>query len=175
MNPLLLGRLKRNLPPPALFQPGTRDMWTDPYIAHRALEAHFDPRHDDASRRPEIVDKSVRWIVERVADAPGGTLVDLGCGPGLYAERFARIGWQVTGIDVSGPAIDCARSRCRSAGLSIRYHKADYLRAHWVQGCSVVVLIYGGFCVISPSRRNLLLRRVLDSLAPGGYFVFDVF
>ncbi len=150
-------------------------MWTDPYISRRALDAHFDPSHDDASRRPETIAASVDWILRRTRDAPGRALLDLGCGPGLYAERFARAGFQVTGIDASRPAVACARQRARSAGLGIDYRRGDYRRAPLPGGQAVIALVYGGFCVLCMEDRDRLLKRVHAALAPGGYFVFDVF
>jgi SAM-dependent methyltransferase len=175
VNPLLIKRLLANSGAPPPFHPGTRDMWTDPYISRRALSAHFDPTHDDASRRPKTIDASVSWIRGCTQDAPGRKVLDLGCGPGLYAERFARSGYRVTGMDVSRPALSCARRRARSDGLDIAYRRGDYRRSSLPEGQSVVTLIYGGFCVISEQDRSRLLDRVRAALVPGGYFVFDVF
>ena len=48
-------------------------------------------------------------------------LLDVGCGGGLLAEEFARLGFEVTGIDPAPETIDTARAHAASSGLSIEY------------------------------------------------------
>ncbi len=48
-------------------------------------------------------------------------LFDIGCGPGIYAEKFARQGYYVTGIDFSKRSIDYAKNSALKQGLDISY------------------------------------------------------
>lgn len=72
-----------------------------------------------------------RWIAERLArahgrqgtDLAGLTLLDLGCGAGLAAEAFARMGAVVTGLDAAGEALAAARAHAAEAGLDIAYRE----------------------------------------------------
>jgi len=48
-------------------------------------------------------------------------VLDVGCGGGLLAEEFARLGCQVTGIDPSEASLITARMHAQQAGLEIRY------------------------------------------------------
>jgi SAM-dependent methyltransferase len=41
---------------------------------------------------------------------PGGRLLDFGCGGGKYLQHMHRLGWQVTGLDVSSVAVDRVRN-----------------------------------------------------------------
>jgi len=42
----------------------------------------------------------IERVYDRVAQlARGPEVLDLGCGPGLYASRLARLGHECTGID----------------------------------------------------------------------------
>lgn len=95
---------------PAPFTPGEALFWDDPHISSQMLEAHLNPEVEAASRRPETIDRSVEWLIEALGLKPGDPILDLGCGPGLYASRFARAGMQVTGVDYSRRSIDYARS-----------------------------------------------------------------
>jgi 2-polyprenyl-6-hydroxyphenyl methylase / 3-demethylubiquinone-9 3-methyltransferase len=72
----------------------------------------------------------VAWIAERLGKAPpplagggggAGTLLDIGCGAGLAAESFARLGYRVTGLDAAGEAIEVARAHAASTELPIAY------------------------------------------------------
>ena len=75
---------------PEPFTPGEALFWDDPHISAQMLEAHLNPDIDAASRRPEIIDRSVQWLIEMLELQAGASILDLGCGPGLYASRFAR-------------------------------------------------------------------------------------
>jgi SAM-dependent methyltransferase len=46
--------------------------------------------------------------------APGNRLLEFGCGPGNAVFRFAPLARSVTGIDISGAAIDTAADRART-------------------------------------------------------------
>ena len=160
---------------PAVFSTSTvQALWTDPHIARQMLRLHLDGTSDLASRRPAAIDAFVAWLDARIPVA-GRAVLDLGCGPGLYAERFARRGAKVTGIDFSEVSIAHARQSAQTAGLVIEYRLADYLEAELPAGQDLVTMIYGDFCALSPAVRRLLLDKVRGALAPEGRFVFDVF
>lgn len=159
---------------PAPFTPGAALFWDDPHIAIGMLAAHLNPHNDLASRRPEIIDRSVAWLMETLGLGPGKAVLDLGCGPGLYASRLARRGVSVTGVDGSRRSIDYAVQAAEEAGLSITYRYENYLAlADWEQ-YDAALLIYGDFCPLAPAQRRALLGNVHRALKPGGHFVLDV-
>ncbi|AUI50132.1 bifunctional 2-polyprenyl-6-hydroxyphenol methylase/3-demethylubiquinol 3-O-methyltransferase UbiG [Arthrobacter crystallopoietes] len=47
--------------------------------------------------------------------------LDVGCGAGLLGEEFARLGFDVMGMDPSAVAIEAARTHAEKSGLRIRY------------------------------------------------------
>ncbi len=54
-------------------------------------------------------------------DPRGLRALDVGCGGGLLAEEFAKLGYAVTGVDPSKPSIVAAREHAQKAGLAITY------------------------------------------------------
>lgn len=159
---------------PEPFTPGEPLFWNDPHISTQMLQAHLDPNSDLASRRPETIDAIVSWIVAETGLAPGATVLDLGCGPGLYAARLAQHGMVVTGVDYSRRSIDYARQAAQSAGLAITYRYENYLDIADENQYDLVMLIYGDFCPLSPEQRQKLLGNIRRALRPGGQFVLDV-
>jgi SAM-dependent methyltransferase len=112
----------------------------------------------------------VEWIDSQL-NLSGKSLCDLGCGPGLYAQRFEARGAQVTGVDFSAHSLDYAKTQGPN---SIRYVEADYLLDDLPSEFDIVTLIYTDLCVLSPEQRKLLLARMHGMLNPGGQIVLDV-
>lgn len=166
----LLALQKKPLP----FSPGEALFWDDPHISIGMLEAHLDPNSDRASRRPALIDRSVEWLTETLNLTPGMAVLDLGCGPGLYASRLAQRGLNVTGIDGSRRSIDYAQKDAGEQGLTIDYRYANYLDLTAQEMYDAALLIYGDFCPLSPDQRSTLLGNVWRALKPGGHFVLDV-
>lgn len=72
-----------------------------------------------------------RWIAERLArrhgrkgcDLAGLRVLDVGCGAGLAAEAFVRMGAEVVGVDAAGEALAAAREHAAASGLRIEYRQ----------------------------------------------------
>lgn len=65
-----------------------------------APEVRFtEAARDYALYRPDYPDALVRWVASVSGVAPPGPVLDLGCGTGLSARRFARHGYDVVGVD----------------------------------------------------------------------------
>jgi SAM-dependent methyltransferase len=159
---------------PPLFAPHDAPFWDDPYIATRMLAAHLDPNTDAASRRPETIDRTVTWLSTHLGLRSGARVLDLGCGPGLYCQRFAERGFDVTGVDLSANSLAYARDRAAQTGLSIRYLQQDYTRLDVDGRFDLVTLIYYDLCVLPDAARDAVLVHAATALKPGGAFVCDV-
>lgn len=160
---------------PEVFSTYTADtLWTQPHIAEQMLRFHLEPDTELASRPAEAIDRVVGWI-DRTFGLEGASVCDLGCGPGLYAHRYAERGAIVHGVDFSQNSIDFARSSAPVSSGSLTYQVADYLVAPLPEKQDIITLIYCDLCPLSPDQRRLLLSKIHGSLIPGGTFIFDVF
>ncbi|HPG39318.1 MAG TPA: class I SAM-dependent methyltransferase [bacterium] len=158
---------------PALYAPGTAVMWTDPYIAQQLLACHINPDHDIASRSNTKIELVVNWMLTQTPKERM-SILDLGCGPGLYAEKLARLGHRVTGVDFSQTSIDHACQQTAANQSGITYYCNNYLNITFENEFDLVILIYMDFCVLKPAERKIVLDNVYRALKPGGTFIFDV-
>jgi len=147
-----------------------KDLWTRSHLARQMLTYHLSQETDLASRRFESIDQVVEWIDAQL-DLSEKSLCDLGCGPGLYAQRFESRGANVTGVDFSAHSLDFAKAQGQQ---SARYIEADYLVDDLPTGFDVVTLIYTDLCALSPEKRKKLLGRMRRMLNPGGHIIVDV-
>jgi len=158
---------------PPLYEKGTSGMWDDPHISKYLLEAHLDPETDMASRKRLTIEKTVDWILDK-AEKNAMNILDLGCGPGLYAELLASRGHQVTGVDFSRRSIEYAGNQASIKKLDIKYIFQDYLHLDLEGEFDLVIMIYCDFTALTPRERAGLLVNIRQVLKPSGYFIFDV-
>ena len=128
-------------------------LWDDDHISKGMLEAHLNPDWDAATRNHAFLDKSVKWISEIAPPSRFKKLLDLGCGPGLYAERFVKTGYSVTGIDFSKRSIEYAKEQTKCNGSGIEYHYQNYLSLDYTEEFDLVTLIYCDYAALSVSDR----------------------
>lgn len=166
--------LKKLSERPGVFSVYTAEtLWTDPHLAKMMLETHLSQDTALASRPTEAIDRVVDWI-DQTFGLDGVSVCDLGCGPGLYANRFAARGASVHGLDFSRNSIDYARKHAPLNAGSITYQVADYLNDPLPEKQELVTLIYCDLCPLSPVQRQTLLAKIRRALTPGGKFIFDV-
>ncbi len=159
---------------PELFASGCEPFWDAPYISKQMLKAHLDQGTDAASRTLDVVDATIEHLRCYLELNEEASVLDLGCGPGLYAERFARCGCFVTGIDCSERSIDYARKKAQESGLEIRYEVKDFCDLDYQEEFDAAFIIYGQLGALVEYEREQLLKSVNRALKPGGYLVFDV-
>lgn len=154
---------------PTLFEKSACNIWTDPYIQQQMLKAHLDQSTDGASRKMDSIYKVVDYIKGIVC--PGTHILDLGCGPGLYAGILRDAGYQITGIDFNKASIDYAVS----CSKDINYIQGDYIREYPEGHFDAVMMIYCDMGTYSDQERDVLLDKIYHSLVDGGKLIFDVF
>lgn len=175
MKKIFLDILKEVGKKPPIYTQSTASLWDDEHISRGMLKAHLDPNFEGASRKHSFIDKSFNWIVNYTDLKRNSKILDLGCGPGLYAERFAKLGYKVTGVDFSKRSISYARKQATEKGLDITYLYQDYQTLDFKDKFNVSILIYCDFGVLSDIQRSILLAKIYEALGEGGKLIFDVF
>lgn len=106
----------------------------------------------------------IGWIDEHIPER--GRLLDVGCGAGLAAEAFARMGYDVLGIDAAADPISAAAAHAEGAGLTLAYRVAT-AEALVAEGrrFPVVTALEVIEHVADPAQFLALLSRLLE---PGG-------
>lgn len=156
-----------------LYETGNANIWSSPYVREQLLKAHLNPDSDAASRRPKTIRATVDWVLKDQSDI--GSIIDLGCGPGLYTQEFARRGWTVVGVDINKSAINHAVETARSEGLVVQYLHQSYLDKVEAGFFDVATCIYCDFGALTLEQQRIFLFNVRNLLAPNGVLVFDVF
>jgi 2-polyprenyl-6-hydroxyphenyl methylase/3-demethylubiquinone-9 3-methyltransferase len=102
---------------------------------------------------------------------PAVRALDVGCGGGLLAEEFARLGSRVAGVDPSGLSVKAARKHAEGQGLRIDYQCAVGEALPFGDASFDVV-----YCCDVLEHVADVQRVVAESarvLKPGGTYFFD--
>lgn len=163
--------LQRALQRPPLDSPSTKPFWADPHIASQMMRFHLDPQVEAASKRHQVIDAECAFLADVLDLEPGKQLIDLGCGPGLYLERWVATGAQLVGVDLSPIAIETAQKRLSAP---IRWIVADYRHLPQDLRADAMTLIYYDFTALPIADQGPLLQDLCNRLKPGGKLALDV-
>ena len=87
---------------------------------------------EDLAGRPPFADQLLSLVAreEHGVEPTYGRALDLGCGSAVWAVQLAQRGWQVTGLDNVGRALERADERVRDAGVEMALVLGDVTRLH---------------------------------------------
>jgi 2-polyprenyl-6-hydroxyphenyl methylase / 3-demethylubiquinone-9 3-methyltransferase len=98
-------------------------------------------------------------------------LLDVGCGGGILAEEFARLGFEVTGIDPARETIETARAHAATSGLSIAYGTGAGEQLPFANGAFDHVVCCDVLEHVDDVDR--VIGEIARVLRPGGLFFYD--
>ena len=152
----------------------TRDALLDTQRAFDGVAAGYDQSNE--------TNPVIRWMRARTiaaitrAVAPGGHLLDLGCGPGRDAATLAAAGYRVTAIDWSPAMVGQTLQRVTSSGLEGRVH-VRHLGIHQL-GALDTGPYDGAYSDLGPLNcvpdLGAAARTLASHLRPGGVLVASV-
>jgi len=169
----LLDLVHRN-PNPAPWAEGDNIPWDDPAFSKRMLREHLSQDHDLASRREATIDAQVEWIFTEVMGGRAAAILDLACGPELYAQRLAAKGCECVGLDFSPASIRHAASVAAKEGLECVYRQTDLRDGAFGSDFELVMLIYGQLNVFPRDRGRQILQGAHQALRPGGFLLLEI-
>ena len=125
----------------------------------------------DFTRLAATMRESGEALVNSIGVTPGLRVLDLGCGDGTTALPAARLGADVTGVDIASNLVAAGNARAKAAGLAnLRFVEGDASNLAGLPdaGFDLLVSIFGA--MFAP-RPHDVAREMVRVVRPGGRIV----
>jgi 2-polyprenyl-3-methyl-5-hydroxy-6-metoxy-1,4-benzoquinol methylase len=120
--------------------------------------------------KPPFNTRPNAFLVSVAEDLKPGAALDVAMGQGRNALYLATHGWTVTGFDIADQGLAVAQAEAARQGVKITTVKSNYQNFDFgEQKWDLVVFSYAWAPLADPA----LVRRVRDSLKPGGIVVIE--
>jgi 2-polyprenyl-6-hydroxyphenyl methylase/3-demethylubiquinone-9 3-methyltransferase len=129
------------------------------------LDGDFKPLHQINPIRRQ-------FICQHVGDIFGKKIIDVGCGGGILAESLAKLGGDVTGIDLGEEPLNVAKLHALESGLKVDYQKipAEEKANQQPETYDVVTCMEMLEHVPDPAS---IIEACSQMVKPGGYVFFS--
>ncbi len=150
--------------------------YDDPAFSTRMLVEHLDESHAAASRTAVEREAQIGWMTAKLGLTAVSTLLDVTCGPGLYAIPFAKQGVQVTGIDFAPAAIAHARELAEKEGArGLSFIQQDIRQMELpANHFDAAILLYGQLAVMTKDEAQAVLSAIVKALKPNGRLLLEM-
>jgi 2-polyprenyl-3-methyl-5-hydroxy-6-metoxy-1,4-benzoquinol methylase len=127
-------------------------------------------RHRNESEACEHVE----FIINKTGIKPGSSVLDMACGPGRHSVIFARMGYNVTAVDLSDNLLCVARRQSEKAGLDINFHKSDLREITLDKNFDLIINLFTSFGYFEDDSENYrIFDAAIKHLEYNGRFVID--
>lgn len=118
------------------------------------------------------------FMYQQFASRCGSPILELGCGTGRVLLPLARQGYRITGVDLSRPMLEVARSKVAAEGLSgqVTLSRQDMREMELDDRFNLAFAAINSFMhLLSTDDQLAALARIRHHLNPGGLLILDLF
>ncbi len=125
--------------------------------------------------KPSYIKKEVAFI-KRVLNLPkGAKILDLCCGHGRHLLPLAKMGYFMTGLDLSKKALAMLAKKAKNEKINVRIIRSDMRKIPFKNEFDAVINMFTAFGYLETDDEDFkVLKAVAQALKPGGKFLIDI-
>lgn len=125
-------------------------------------------------RNAEDTDDLIKLILSEVRIPENANILDAACGAGRHSIKFAEIGYNVKGFDLSETLLQIAIKAAAERNLSINFVRADLRSFYTDIKFDLVVNLFTSFGYFHTDEENFAFAsNAFKMLNDGGYYILD--
>ncbi|AFH49795.1 SAM-dependent methyltransferase [Ignavibacterium album JCM 16511] len=118
----------------------------------------------------------IRFLLSKINLTPKASILDLACGSGRHSILLSKLGFNVTGVDLSERLLTEAKNSAEKENLKIEFIQSDIREFSSEKKFDLIVNLFTSFGYFETDKENFLLfQKAYSLLNPNGYFVLDYF
>lgn len=156
---------------PKVFEEGKNNIWNEEKFSEYVLNSHLNSEIYGGSKDKDFIERATSYIYKNYPPEYYNNFLDIGCGPGLYAEKLDKKGYKVTGIDFSVNSIKYAKEKSRG---EVNYILGDLRTVDIKEKINISMIIYQTYATLPYKERINFLRRIYQMTEKKGLLILDV-
>lgn len=118
----------------------------------------------------------IKFLLSKINLPPDASILDLACGAGRHSILLSKLGFNVTGVDLSERLLAEAKSSAEKENLKIEFIQSDIREFSSEKKFDLVLNLFTSFGYFETDEENFLLfHKAYSILKSNGYFVLDYF
>lgn len=126
-----------------------------------------------AAQTEEQTELECDFLNDVLALQPGQRVLDIFCGYGRHAVELARLGYSVTGVDISAETIQELQKTARHEKLPIDARTGDFMTISLESGFQAAYCFGNSFSFFPQDQMLVFLQKIANLLPPGGRFTAE--
>jgi len=119
--------------------------------------------------------KYAEWVAANAPAEKGAKLLDVGCGTGVLSMEFAKMGYEVIGVDLSEDMLAVAQSRCIENKVDVTFLCQSMSMLDGLGEIDIAVIAIDSLNYLEDLKEvKETFQGIYDSLNNNGHLFFDV-
>lgn len=114
-------------------------------------------------------------LIEYASLVPKDNVLDLGIGEGRNALFFAKMGYEVEGVDVSQAAIERCIEKAKKANLKVKVEVRDLKEVDILQGRYSLIIVAWVLNFFKKTEAEQIIRKIKNGLKKDGLVYIGTF
>lgn len=145
-----------------------KDWWKEPF------QKGWYPLSNLSNEWKDRTVAEVKDVAKILRLPKGSAILDVGCGVGRHSIALAKLGYEVTGIDISPAYLKEAKVNAKRAQVDIRFLKRDMRHLDFKAEFDGAVNLFSSFGYFKKASDDAkVLRGICRALKPRGKFLID--